>query len=62
MQPTQCLTDCMRPTQVRQCLAALGYKSLSEVVGRADLLRQSVTELPKTSSVDLGFVQQVINR
>ena len=45
--------------EVRQCLAALGYKSLGELVGRADLLRQRDTELRKTSKLDLRYISQI---
>merc|ERR1719253_1406855 len=34
--------------EVRHCLAALGYTKLSDIVGRADLLRQADRKLAKT--------------
>jgi len=45
--------------EVRQVLASLGYRSLSEVIGRSDLLKQRDRELAKTSSLDLGYIHQM---
>jgi len=45
--------------EVRQCLAALGYSSMSELVGRSDLLVQREKELAKTAHLDLRYVQQI---
>ena len=45
--------------ETRQVLATLGYKSLGEVIGRADLLRQRDRELHKTKSLDLSYVAQM---
>ena len=45
--------------EVRHSLANLGYKSLGELVGRADLLRQKEQPLSKTSGLDLSFVEQI---
>ena len=42
--------------QVRQGLAAMGLRSLDELIGRADLLKQRDMELAKTSGLDLSFV------
>ena len=42
--------------EVRIGLASLGLRSLDELVGRADLLKQSVTKLPKTEGLDLSFL------
>ena len=42
--------------EVRIGLASLGMRSLDELVGRADLLKQSVTKLPKTEGLDLSFL------
>lgn len=42
--------------QVRAGLAALGLRSLDELVGRADLLKQRDMKLAKTSALDLSFV------
>jgi len=39
--------------EVREILAALGYRSLDEVVGRADLLRQVRTGSPTADRLDL---------
>jgi glutamate synthase domain-containing protein 2/glutamate synthase domain-containing protein 1/glutamate synthase domain-containing protein 3 len=42
---------------VRTILADLGFRSLNEVVGRTDLLKQrSITDHPKANSVDLSRV------
>ncbi len=42
-------------TEIRQILAKLGYRSLSEVIGRADLLRpRSEVSLTKTAGLDLN--------
>lgn len=45
--------------ETRQVLAHLGYKSLSEITGRADLLKQRDRALHKTSHLDLSFVSQM---
>jgi glutamate synthase (ferredoxin) len=43
--------------EVRQGLAALGLRSLDELVGRADVLRQRAdVKLAKTSGLDLSFL------
>ena len=42
--------------QVRGGLAELGLKSLDELIGRADLLKQRQMELAKTASLDLSFL------
>ncbi|MEM9157041.1 MAG: glutamate synthase large subunit, partial [Cyanobacteria bacterium P01_F01_bin.33] len=42
-------------TEVRQILAKLGYRSISELVGRSDLLKpRDGVELTKTSTIDLS--------
>ncbi|HEY6952258.1 MAG TPA: glutamate synthase large subunit, partial [Bacteroidota bacterium] len=42
---------------VRQILAELGFRSLNEVVGRTDLLRQrTITDHPKANKVDLSGI------
>jgi glutamate synthase (ferredoxin) len=45
--------------ETRQVLAHLGYKSLSEITGRADLLQQRQRALHKTAHLDLSFVSQM---
>ena len=45
--------------EVRQCLAALGYTKLSDIVGRSDLLEQRDRELTKTAELDLSFVKDI---
>lgn len=42
--------------QVRAGLAALGLRSLDELVGRANMLKQRDMKLAKTSALDLSFV------
>jgi glutamate synthase (ferredoxin) len=42
--------------EVRAGLAALGLRSMDELIGRADLLRQRSTPLAKTSGLDLSFL------
>ncbi len=42
--------------EVRAGLASLGLKSLDELVGRADLLRQRDVQLSKTTGLDLSFL------
>jgi hypothetical protein len=42
--------------EVRAGLAALGMRSLDELVGRADLLRQRDIQLAKTSGLDLSYI------
>jgi len=45
--------------EVRSVLASLGYSSLSELVGRADLLEQRDKPLGKTSHLDLSYIKQI---
>jgi glutamate synthase (ferredoxin) len=45
--------------EVRSVLAAMGYRSLSEIVGRADLVRMRDQTLKKTSGLDLSYIQQI---
>ncbi|HET6781390.1 MAG TPA: glutamate synthase-related protein, partial [bacterium] len=42
--------------QVREILAALGARTLDEVIGRIDLLRARPAQQPKVQTVDLAFV------
>lgn len=42
--------------EVRQGLAAIGYRSLNELIGRADVLKQRPAPLAKTGGLDLGFL------
>ena len=42
--------------EVRAGLASLGLRSLDELVGRADLLKQRDIRLAKTTGLDLSFV------
>ncbi|GIL70387.1 hypothetical protein Vretimale_3573 [Volvox reticuliferus] len=42
--------------EVRANLAKMGYKSLDEVIGRADLLQQRSVKLAKTDGLDLSFL------
>ena len=41
---------------MRAGLAQLGLRSLDDLVGRADLLRQRDMQLAKTSGLDLSFI------
>jgi len=45
--------------EVREVLAALGYTSLSELVGRSDLLEQRDAPLAKTENLNLGYIKQI---
>jgi len=45
--------------ETRQVLASLGYKSVKEIIGRADLLRQRDRPLHKTTNLDLSYVAQM---
>lgn len=45
--------------ETRHVLAHMGYSSLSDLVGRADLLEQSARPLVKTASLDLSYISQV---
>jgi glutamate synthase (ferredoxin) len=45
--------------EVRQVLAEMGYASLADVVGRADLLQMRDVELKKTNELDLSFIKQI---
>jgi len=42
--------------EVRELLASLGARTLDEIIGRVELLRQRPAPHPKAASVDLGFV------
>lgn len=42
--------------EVRQGLAQMGFKSIDELIGRADLLKQRDVKLAKTSGLDLTFL------
>ncbi|KAG2445645.1 hypothetical protein HXX76_000255 [Chlamydomonas incerta] len=42
--------------EVRSELAHMGYRSLDEVIGRADLLKQRSVKLAKTEGLDLSFL------
>lgn len=42
--------------EVRAGLAAAGFRSLNELIGRADVLRQRPGPLAKTAGLDLGFL------
>jgi glutamate synthase (ferredoxin) len=44
--------------EVREELAAMGYKSLDEVIGRGDLLKQRDVDLAKASAFDASFLTQ----
>ena len=43
--------------EVRAHLARLGYRTLAEVVGRADLLQSADVELPKTAGLDVTWMR-----
>jgi len=45
--------------EVRHSLAALGYTSLSELVGRADLLSQKEQPVAKTDHLDLSYIEKI---
>jgi len=45
--------------ETRTSLANLGYASLGELVGRADLLQQRDRPLHKTANLDLGYIGQM---
>jgi glutamate synthase (ferredoxin) len=46
--------------EVRSLLAKLGYRSLSEVIGRADLLKvREGVKLTKTHELDLSFIYSI---
>ncbi|MCA9838180.1 MAG: glutamate synthase large subunit [Trueperaceae bacterium] len=42
--------------QVRMILAEMGYRRLDDIVGRTDLLKQKVLELPKQANLDLSAI------
>ena len=46
-------------TEVRQAMADMGYASMSEITGRADLLQPNGKALHKTENLDLLFVSQM---
>ena len=43
--------------EVRAHLARLGYRTLADVVGRADLLQSAEVELPKTTGIDATWMR-----
>jgi glutamate synthase (ferredoxin) len=43
--------------EVRAHLARLGYRTLAEIVGRADLLQSAAVELPKTTGLDVAWMR-----
>jgi glutamate synthase (ferredoxin) len=45
--------------EVRQMLAGMGYSSLSDVIGRADLLAVRDIDLSKTDELDLSYILQM---
>jgi glutamate synthase (ferredoxin) len=46
-------------TEVRQAMADMGYASMSDITGRADLLQPNGKSLHKTENLDLAFVAQM---
>merc|ERR1712176_728732 len=44
--------------EVREELAAMGYRSLDEIIGRGDLLKQRDVDLAKASAFDASFLTQ----
>ena len=46
-------------SEVRQQLADMGYASMSEITGRADLLQPNGKALHKTENLDLSFTAQM---
>ena len=49
-------------SEVRQQLADMGYASMSEITGRADLLQPNGKPLHKTENLDLSYISQVTVR
>ncbi len=43
--------------EVRATLARLGYRTLADIVGRADLLQSAGVELPKTAGIDVAWMR-----
>lgn len=48
--------------EIRHGLAKLGLRSLDELVGRTDLLRQRPEPLPKTDGLDLSFLTTFVGK
>ena len=44
--------------EVREEMASMGYKTMDEIIGRGDLLKQRDVELAKTKSFDASFLTQ----
>ena len=44
--------------EIRAGLASLGLRSLDELTGRSDLLKQREHQLSKTEGLDLSFITQ----
>jgi glutamate synthase (ferredoxin) len=48
--------------EVRAHLARLGYRTLADIVGRADLLLSAEVELPKTAGLDVAWMRTPATR
>ncbi len=46
--------------EIRAGLASLGMRSLDELTGRSDLLRQRDHPLSKTNGLDLSFISKFV--
>ena len=46
--------------EIRAGLASLGMRSLDELTGRSDLLRQRDHALSKTNGLDLSFISRFV--
>ena len=46
--------------EVRAILASMGYRSLNEVIGRCDLMRQKAAPVVKTAGMDLSFLTEPV--
>merc|ERR1711943_71376 len=44
--------------EVREEMASMGYKTMDDIMGRGDLLKQKDTPLEKTKSFDASFLTQ----
>jgi len=46
--------------EVRSTLASMGYRSMDEVIGRCELLKQKAEPLQKTTGLDLSFLTEKV--
>jgi glutamate synthase (ferredoxin) len=48
--------------EVRATMASMGYKSMDEIIGRCDMLKQKPAPLAKTAALDLSFLTTSVGK